>query len=141
MSELVRPTARPIETAITRVHVEPVVPASPGSAGPSASWPLPFVKQSTDHLAIASAVCGITAIVPIISQVMGLGLGIASIVRIRRARRAGIERAGTGWALTGIITSGFALLGWIALFSIMAVIGTSMAGSADSLGALLKNPG
>ena len=137
MSELVPPTARPLETAITRVHVEPLLPAEPGRGG----FHHPIVKQSTDHLAIASAVCGITAIVPIISQVMGLGLGIASIVRIRRARRAGIKLAGKAWALTGIITSGFALFGWIALFAIMAVIGTSMSGSADSLGALLKHPG
>ncbi len=136
MSDVVPPTARPIETAITRVQVEPLVPVEPPG-----SVHHPIVKKSTDHLAIASAVCGITAIVPIISQIMGLGLGIASLVRIRRARRAGIERAGKGWALTGIITSGIALIGWIALFVIMALISSSISGSADSLGALLNHPG
>ena len=137
MSDLVPPTARPVETAITRVQVEPLVPAEPGPGGVHHL----IVKRSTDHLAIASAVCGITAIVPIISQVMGLGLGIASIVRIRRARRAGIERAGKGWALTGIITSGVALIGWIALLAIMALVSSSISSSADSLGALLNHPG
>jgi hypothetical protein len=99
------------------------------------------VPAATDHLAIASAVCGLTALVPVISQVIGLVLGIASLRRIRRARQAGVEVRGKGWALTGIISSGFALLGWIAAFALLFLVGAVFACTGDTLDAIARVPG
>ena len=95
-----------------------------------------IVRHRTDGFAIASAVCGLTAIIPVVSQVIGLGLGVASFVRLRRARRAGVKLGGRGWAITGIVSSGVALLGWIAVFVAFAAIGSSFSGSAETLSAL-----
>ena len=78
--------------------------------------------RGTDKLAVASAVCGFTAVVPVISQVAGLGLGIASLIRIRRAERCGVHLRGRGWALAGIASSGFALLSWIAVVVLFLMV-------------------
>lgn len=95
------------------------------------------VRGKTEGFAVASAICGFTAIVPLVSQVIGLALGMISLFRIRRARRLGIEVAGTRWALAGIISSGFALCCWITIFVAMSVLSDSLANSANSLSTLL----
>ena len=130
------PMARPVDSGVTRVTAEPLPVAPPnGNAGG-----LQLIPANTDHLAIASAVCGLTAIIPVISQVIGLALGIASLRRIRRARKAGVEVRGKGWALTGIISSGFALLGWIAAFALLLLVGSMFAYASDSLSTLAPVP-
>lgn len=80
-----------------------------------------------------------TAIVPVVSQVLGLGLGIASLRRLNRAKRQGVAVSGGGWAWTGILTSGFALIGWVGFFLALALVGSSIAGTQDSLQAVLQN--
>lgn len=130
------PVASPVNTPVTRVLVEPLPTAPQGVSG--AGYPL--VRPSTDRLAIASAVCGLTAIIPVISQVMGLALGIASLVRIRRAGRAGVAVRGRGWALTGIISSGFALVGWVAMVAALLLVGSVFSQTAGSLDALALTP-
>jgi hypothetical protein len=92
----------------------------------------------TDGLAIASTICGFTAIVPIVSQVIGLILGIVSLSRIRRAKRRGEPRSGAKWAVTGILSSGFALLGWVGLFVLLNRLSTSLEQSTGSLNGILQ---
>jgi hypothetical protein len=92
----------------------------------------------TDGLAVASAVLGFTAIVPVVSQVLGIGLGVAGLVRIHRARRAGLPRRGRLWAWLGIGSSTFALLAWIAVLAAFAVISHALGQAADSLPLLAR---
>lgn len=89
-------------------------------------------------MAVASAVCGLTAIIPVVSQLLGLTLGVVSLVRLRRARRSGIELAGKCWAITGIVTSALALIGWIGLAVSMTLLGSSILDSAGALDGLLQ---
>ncbi len=110
------PVARPLTTPIARPI--PVVYVPQLHAAP------------TDRLAIASAVCGCTAIIPVVSQLAGFGLGIAALVRIRRKRRAGLPARGTGWAVTGILTSGFALLSWLFMGLVLSAVGSVFQQSA-----------
>jgi hypothetical protein len=88
---------------------------------------------STDTCAVVSAVCGLTAIVPVVSQVAGLGFGLASTVRLIRARRAGRVLRGWGWVFTGLLSSGVALIGWIVVFVGFGVLSSSLAESSSSL--------
>ena len=111
----------------------PIVP--PWAPGPAGGVGLPAVR-GPDRLAVASAVCGMTAIVPVVSQVMGLALGVASLVRIRRARRCGLNLGGRGWALAGIVSSGFVLLSWIAVLGLLCAAGSALAQTADALGGI-----
>ncbi len=131
------PYAKPISVTVT--------PISPDDRTlqvlPAGVAPRTLVRNKTEGFAVASAICGFTAIVPLVSQVIGLALGMISLSRIRRARRAGIELAGTRWALAGITSSGFALFCWIAIFVAIGVLSDSLANSAGSLSTLLEqNP-
>ncbi len=125
------PYARPAGTAVTRVADGLPATVAPASGADSA-----IVRRRTDGFAVASAICGFTAIVPVVSQVIGLVLGMVSLARIRRARRAGIEVRGTRWAVAGIASSGFALLCWVAVFAAMSFLSTSLSHSSQSLNAL-----
>ena len=89
-------------------------------------------------MAVFSAVCGMTGIIPLVTQIAGLCLGFASLARIRRARRGGIHLTGKGWAITGIVTSFFGLLGWIGLGLAMTAVGTSLGNSNNELSTLLE---
>ena len=131
----------------TQPHELPAAPAAP----PPPPTPVPpqygytylappgvQPVQPTDRMAVFSAVCGLTAIIPIVSQIIGLVLGLVSLRRIRRARRHGVLLPGTGWAVTGLISSGFTLLGWLGFFALMALLAGTFSHSADSLGSLLQ---
>lgn len=72
---------------------------------------------------VASAVCGLTAVIPFVSQIAGVVLGIIGLVRIRRGRRLGIDRRGTGWAIVGLVSSGFMLLCWLVIVGVLAAAG------------------
>ncbi len=111
-------------------------PIMPSRAFDDGSVPGLPVQAGTDSCAVASAVCGITAIIPIVCQVLGLSLGIAGLLRIRRARRRGIDVRGGGWAVTGIVSSGLALLGWLAVFALLGTIGSSLAQTNEALNAI-----
>jgi hypothetical protein len=87
---------------------------------------------STDGLAIASAVLGVSAIIPVLSQVLGIGLGVGSLVRIHRARRAGRPLRGRLWAWFGIGSSTFVLLAWMAVIAAFAAVGHAFNQAADS---------
>jgi hypothetical protein len=99
------------------------------------------VDRRADTLAVASAVCGFTALVPVLSQLAGLAFGIASLRRIRRARRCGIDLPGTGWAAAGIVSSALLLLCWIAVFAVFIFVGKSLANTADALSAITPSGG
>lgn len=88
-------------------------------------------------MAVASAVCGITGIIPIVCQIAGLTLGILSILRIRRSKIIGAPLRGTGWAIAGIVTSGVGLLGWIGMFAGLSMLSSSVGSSSDLLQTLL----
>jgi len=117
------------------VHVQPTAAplARPYPAGGQ------LVPQRTDGFAIASAVCGITGIVPFITQLAGLGCGILSLVRIHRARRRGMPVRGIGWAITGIASSSFVLICWLGVIVGMALVSSTFAGTAGSLQQALNN--
>ena len=139
------PVARPVDSVVLTSDVVPV--ARPLSSavvtGPPA---LPeevryvVVKRTTEPFAVASAICGMTAIVPVLSQLVGLTLGIVSLVRFRRAKRSGLELSGKGWAIAGITTSGLALIGWIGFAVVLAGLGSSVLSSSDALSSLLTTP-
>jgi hypothetical protein len=114
------------------VHAVPVSVGPHRLADPAVSA-YPPVFRGVDTLAVASAVCGFTAVVPIVSQVMGLAFGIASLVRIRRGRRRGVALRGRGWALAGILSSLFVLLCWIVVIAVFATVGSLFSGTDDAL--------
>ena len=115
------------------------VPASPPVADPNSPCPAPsgpsqvtcvatpvagrpssnIVLANTDRMAVASLVCGLTAIVPVVSQVAGIVLGVWSLVRIRRVRRAGGVAGGTWAAGTGIGFSAAVLISWVFVIAAM----------------------
>ena len=143
------PYARPVHVAVARRVACPSRRRRHGGAALGhATYPMgvtaatngtgALVRRRTEGFAVASAICGFTAIIPVVSQVIGLTLGMISLARIRRARRAGVELAGAKWAAAGIITSGFALFGWLAIFVAMSLIGSSLSHSAGSLNTLLQ---
>jgi hypothetical protein len=98
----------------------------------------PPARQRTDGFAVASAVCGITGIVPFVTQVIGLICGLVGLARIRRARRCGLPVRGVGWAVTGMISSGFVLLCWVVVFAGFALVSSTFAETTESLGGVLK---
>lgn len=110
----------------------PPVPAHLADALPAAR---------TDQAAVASAVCGMTAIIPIVSQVAGLILGAVALVRIGRARRAGVMVGGRRYAITGIVSSALALAGWIAFGGMMYGVNKTLAHTLRPLTALRSTKG
>lgn len=133
------------------MHGPPPIPytrPTPVTPGPHAQSPA-LAKQPvegganlaaaprTDRLAIASAVCGLTAFVPVVSQLVGLVLGVISLLRIRRARRAGVAVGGTSWAAAGIASSGFALLLWLGIMAAYAAVGSSLSHTTNAFQPLL----
>ncbi|MCH8147662.1 MAG: hypothetical protein IH987_06650 [Planctomycetes bacterium] len=92
----------------------------------------------TDGMAVGSAICGMTGLIPLVSQIAGLGLGFAGLARIRRARRRGILVTGKGWAITGIVTSVFGLLGWIGLGLAMTAVSASLGNTNHALSTALE---
>ena len=89
-----------------------------------------LVPADTDSYALASAVCGFTAIIPVISQVAGVALGVVGLVRIRRARR------GVGWACAGLVSSGIALAGWAVILVAFVWVRSTISGVTGELNAL-----
>jgi len=128
------PHARPVQTAIIPVDgaYPPAIVAEQGRAPQSA-----LVCGKTDGFAIASAVCGITGIVPFVTQILGLICGVVGLARIRRARLRGVPTRGVGWAITGIASSGFVLFCWLAVFVGLSLVSSQFAGTAESLESLL----
>jgi hypothetical protein len=129
-------TARPAHTTPAR-GVLPLESAATASCAPLLAPPVPRAPlawlRQTDPLALAAAACGFVAIVPILTQLAGLALGIASLVRIRRARRRGIPLRGVPWALAGLISSGFVLLSWVAVLVLLLAARTAFAHVAGAL--------
>jgi hypothetical protein len=123
-------TAVPVASPVGSQAIAPTASPDPGLSIGRAT--------RTDTCAVASAICGLTAIVPVISQVAGLVLGTVGMVRLRRARRAGRPLRGLGWAVTGLVSSGATLVGWVALFVAFGILGASLAKTTSSLDSLSK---
>ena len=130
------PYARP--TPVTTETFEPVRQNVTLAPRPATDGAILVVPPRTDRLAIASAVCGLTAFIPVVSQIVGLVLGIISLLRIRRARRAGATVGGLGWAAAGIASSGFALLLWLGIMAAYATVGSSLAHTTNAFQPLLQ---
>lgn len=97
-----------------------------------------LAKTPVDRYAVASAVLGLTAIVPVLSQIAGLTLGVLALRRIRRAQQAGLAMAGRGWAITGIVSSGVGLLIWLfiaVVFGFVLSIFWTVGDKLDGVGA------
>jgi hypothetical protein len=77
-----------------------------------------------------------TAIIPVLSQVIGLCFGVISLVRIRRACRLGNRLGGAKWAAVGMVSSGFALICWVGVFLVIGIVNSSFSHCADSLNTL-----
>ena len=123
--------AIPIAAAVPCAMARPVVGVMQAAPVPTAG--------PREGCCIASAICGLTGIVPVFSQLAGLGLGIAGLVRIRRARRRGIHLRGTGWAITGIASSGFALMCWVGLLVAFGFAGATFSESAGDLQSVIQS--
>jgi hypothetical protein len=135
MSELTHvPDARPVSVTASPVPSEIPTAHPLGAYAPGAG----IVRVPKDPFAVASAACGLAAIVPILFQVIGLVLGTIGLLRIRRARRNGVRLGGTVWAISGIVTSGFALVCWIGIFVAFNVLGSSLSNSVGSLSGLAQ---
>ena len=118
------------------VDVEPYEPplAQPLAVqGAASSRQGGLVLGSREPLSMISLACGLTGIIPIPTQVIGLATGIAGLVRIRRARRRGVALRGTGFAIAGIFSSGAVLLGWVAAAVALSLVGHSLSGSTANL--------
>jgi hypothetical protein len=102
-----------------QLQVSPL--ASVGRARPILSTvaPVPAVKPPVDRCAVASAICGLTAFIPVVSQIAGVVLGVLALRRLGRARRAGQPLAGWAWAVTGIVSSVCVLLCWILVVAVL----------------------
>lgn len=140
MTEVV-PLARPVPTPTSGTIYPadpPMAAIVPHSSDPNTQGNIVLVPGGTDGMAVGSAICGLSGIIPLITQIAGLGLGFASLSRIRRARRRGIQLGGRGWAITGIVTSICSLLGWIGLGLAMTAISGSLGNSTDALSTVLE---
>ncbi len=87
----------------------------------------------TDRVAVASVLCGATAFIPVISQVIGFVLGVIALRRIRRAKRMGTPVRGGRLAMAGITGNGLVLLFWIALFGAFTVLRSTYTNASESL--------
>lgn len=135
------PLARPVTASTSEAMVStnpPMATIVPHSPDTNMQGDMVLVPGGTDGMAVGSAICGMTGLIPLVSQIAGLSLGFASLARIRRARRRGIHLTGKGWAITGIATSVFALLGWIGLGLAMTAVSTSLGNSTDALSIVLE---
>jgi hypothetical protein len=130
--------APPIAPIVTAHPMVPSPPPLPPMYAPPPGYAIMPVRPRTDSMAVASAVCGFTGIIPIVCQVAGLALGILSLLRIRRSRLMGAPLGGAPWAISGIVLSGVGLLGWIAMFGAMSSVSSSFGSSSDLLGTLMK---
>jgi len=133
------PPTEPPQTSVVPGHVN----VSP-IAGAAGAFPLAAAAGSarppTDSLAIVSAICGLTAFIPVVSQIAGLVLGIIAVRRIRRARRAGLAVAGMGWAATGIASSVCVLLGWVFVVAVLGVAAYFFSNTATALDQAIPVP-
>jgi hypothetical protein len=126
---------QPVDVDTTPNQTLPVPIARPLPMAAPAPMPTPelYTRAPLDGWAIASAICGFTAFIPILSQIAGLVLGCIALVRMRRQRRNGRATRGAGYAWFGVSTSVLTLLGWAAM---AAALLTVRHGLQDSTGAL-----
>jgi len=106
-------------------------------ATPVTGPPPPPDGGKRDACAVGSAVCGFTGFIPVVTQVIGLVLGILAVGRIRRARLFGQQRGGMKHAVVGIITNGATLLIWVLVFVALSSVFRSVAGTAADLSKLV----
>jgi len=142
-----QPICSRAHTAAELVVARPIarVPVSAGWPQASAYTPSALTVPSqthapTDPFAIASAIAGITAFIPILSQLAGLVCGAAAIWRIRKARAAGIAARGYGWAAIGLVMSTGALLCWIFTAVMLGWVATQLSTVSGGLDHALAAP-
>ncbi|WP_433014493.1 DUF4190 domain-containing protein [Kribbella sp. CA-294648] len=80
----------------------------------------------TNSLAIAALVCGLGGLVIGLSAPVGVGLGIAALVQIKRR-----GESGKGMAIGGIVVGGLITAFGVGLLALALIIGFSEADSAD----------
>jgi hypothetical protein len=90
-----------------------------------------------DGYAIASLGLGLTGIIPIISQVVGIWLGVASLRRLRRGLQTGEPRRGAWMAWLGLTFNGAGLMGWIAVIAILGWVTATVGESAATLNSVV----
>lgn len=116
------------DVAIQRVPPQPIQSANDRVALPA-----------YEPLAVASAACGLFAVIPVVTQVAGIVLGVIGLRRIRRLERQGGCARGRAWAWVGIGSSGFGLLCWLVVFAGMLAVGWAFRSMADGLPTVAGN--
>ncbi|MCC7290611.1 MAG: hypothetical protein IT449_00955 [Phycisphaerales bacterium] len=107
---------------------------APTAFGPATTQlAAPRLLPPREACCVASAVCGLTALVPVASQLAGLALGLIGLARIRAARRRGEDMRGAGWAVAGLCSSGLMLLVWLGTFAALASAGSALHKAAAKL--------
>lgn len=127
------------------------VPPAVATDLPSAAYPVrpvvggalaqPYLPAApTDKLAITSAICGLVPVIPVISQLAGVVLGIMAIGRIRAARQRGVAMGGMGWAIAGIVSSVVFLIASVIVLIILGSVLWLFVHSANTLDQIAVNP-
>jgi len=93
--------------------------------------------RRAESLAVASAVVGVTSIIPIVSQVASIWMGVLAILRIRKAKQNGLDARFKGWAVLGVTSSVIGLLGWVGMAIGAMFLKSTMGHSTDMLQGLL----
>jgi len=86
-----------------------------------------------DRCAVASVICGLTAFVPVLSQVASIVLGVIALRRIRRDQRLGVVTRGRRLAAIGIASGVLALLGWVSMAAGLLILRDKISQSTGAL--------
>lgn len=109
----------------------PIAPISP--TGTTSEFPAPIPTMRSNRLAVASVAMGAVPLIPILSQIIGIVLGLMALRRISQARRAGVAPKGTRCAWAGIGLNIISLLGWILTLILGSFVASNIAGSLEAL--------
>ena len=93
----------------------------------------PIYPKRGNRLAVTSVVVGAVPIIPILSQIVGVILGLVALRRISQARRAGIDLPGSGCAWAGISLNIISLVGWILMLVLGSFVASNISSSLEAL--------
>ena len=101
--------------------------------GIASEYPTPIPAARSNRLAVASVAMGAVPLIPILSQIIGIVLGLMALRRISQARRAGVALKGGRCAWAGIGLNVISLLGWILTLVLGSFVASNISGSLEAL--------
>ncbi len=104
-----------------------------GRNGDTSEKITPILPKRGNRLAVTSVVFGAVPIIPILSQIVGVIMGLVALRRISQARRAGIDLPGRGCAWAGISLNIISLVGWILTLVLGSFVASQMSSSLNAL--------